>query len=258
MQPSRFTTSSTDVSTPPFEWDDDGRRIGLLVVPMEVHPPAEQSMGGRYVTLKPLDVRAHAAALWSAYRGFDELWTYMPHGPFAGESDYGEWIETVQHRSDPLFFAITDRVSGQAQGVASYLRIDTQARSIEVGWITLAPVLQGTRGSTEAMYLMMRTAFDLGFRRYEWKCNALNDPSIRAARRLGMTYEGTFRQATVVKGRNRDTAWFSLLDTEWPSARREFERWLEPGNFDAAGRQLTPLQVESGHGREAPPPQFHP
>lgn len=243
MRRSPSTTSSTDVYVPTFEEDERGHRVGVPVEDRVVERPVSREMVGTYVRLEPLDAEQHSAGLWGAYQGHDDLWTYMPQGPFAMLADYRGWVERVQHLDDPMFFAIIDVESGEPQGVASYLRIDPTARSIEVGWITYAPVLQGTRGATEAMYLMMRNAFALGYRRYEWKCNALNEASKRAARRLGMTYEGTFRQATVVKGRNRDSAWFSLLDAEWPDVRMEMERWLMAENFDASGRQVTPLNL---------------
>lgn len=243
MPPSPSTTSSTDVYVPAFVLDERGRRVGVPVEGRVVERPESREMVGTYVRLEPLDAQRHSAGLWDAYQGHDDLWTYMPSGPFSTLDEYRGWVERVQHQDDPMFFAIVDIESGEPQGVASYLRIDPTARSIEVGWITYAPILKGTRGATEAMYLMMRAAFDLGYRRYEWKCNALNEASMRAARRLGMTYEGTFRQATVVKGRNRDSAWFSLLDAEWPDVRREMERWLMAENFDAAGRQVTPLAL---------------
>jgi RimJ/RimL family protein N-acetyltransferase len=165
----------------------------------------------------------------------------MPHGPFLVESDYREWIESKQGGQDPYFYAIVDEQSGKALGVASYLRIDPGARSIEVGWITYSPQLRRSRIATDAMFVMMRNAFDLGYRRYEWKCDVLNGSSMRAAKRLGMTYEGTFRQAAVVKGRNRDTAWFAIVDSDWPAMRAAFEQWLDPINFDAQGNQVVSL-----------------
>ena len=140
-----------------------------------------------------------------------------------------------------MFLTVIDQNSDRAVGIASYLRIDPNARSIEVGWITFSPLLQRSVVATEAMYLMMRNAFELGYRRYEWKCNALNEASMAAAERLGMTFEGVFRKATVVKGRNRDTAWFAIVDDDWPAVRRAMEAWLAPTNFDASGRQVTAL-----------------
>lgn len=226
-----------------FERDERGNPIGMRVDQRTVPAPPEAEIQGRLVRLEPLDADAHTEGLFRAYEGHDHLWTYMPHGPYATPHELRAWIESKQHRPDPMFFAIVDQVTGDPVGIASYMRIDPNARSIEVGWITYAPRLQRSAGATEAMYLMMRQAFDLGYRRYEWKCNVLNEASIRAAKRLGMTYEGTFRQATVVKGRNRDTAWFSLLDSEWPTARSALEAWLAPENFDAEGTQRIPLRI---------------
>ncbi len=173
------------------------------------------------------------------------MWTYLSVGPWADRESYLAWVREAQRETDPLYFAIVDRARGAATGTASLLRINPADGVIEVGWLAYSPLLQRTVVATEAMYLLMRLAFDdLGYRRYEWKCNALNAPSRRAAERLGFTYEGTFRQAKVNKGRNRDTAWFAILDGEWPAIRAEFERWLDPANFDAEGTQLTRLNVK--------------
>ena len=169
------------------------------------------------------------------------MWTYLAYGPFRSRADYRAWIELNAVTTDPLFFAIVDNATGRATGVAAYLRIDPANGSIEIGHLAYSPALQRTAAATEAMYLMIRRAFDLGYRRCEWKCNDLNEPSKTAARRLGFTFEGLFRQAMVVKGRNRDTAWFSIIDTEWPVHRAAFECWLAPDNFDANGRQRTAL-----------------
>ena len=226
---------------PQFEIDAQGNRIGVPVVNDQTPLIPRGSLIGSYALLEPLDVDKHTSDLFDAFAEADHLWTYMPHGPFAAESEYRAWVESKQGDHDPYFYAILDQQSGKAIGVASYLRIDPGARSIEVGWITYSPVLQRSRIATDAMFLMMRNAFDLGYRRYEWKCNVLNAQSMRAAMRLGMTYEGTFRQATVVKGRNRDTAWFAILDVEWPDMKSAFERWLDPANFDTAGNQLASL-----------------
>jgi RimJ/RimL family protein N-acetyltransferase len=147
---------------------------------------------------------------------------------------------------DPLFFAIVDRTTSAPLGVASWLRIDPRAGSIEVGHLHFSPRLQRTPHATEAMFLMMQRAFELGYRRYEWKCDALNAPSRAAAQRLGLSFEGVFRQAWVVKGRNRDTAWYAAIDTEWPALRAAFTPWLDPANFDAAGRQRTRLSDLTG------------
>jgi RimJ/RimL family protein N-acetyltransferase len=204
-------------------------------------------MEGRSCRLEPLDAHAHADALHEVFaldthgRG----WTYLPYGPFASAEAHRAWVEEAAASEDPLFFAILD-AQGMPVGLASYLRIMPAIGNIEVGHIHYAPPLQRTCAATEAMYLMMRRAFDeLGYRRYEWKCDDLNAPSRRAAERLGFTYEGTHRQATIYKGRNRDTAWYSILDREWPRVRAALEAWLEPVNFDAEGRQRSPLRVSS-------------
>lgn len=164
---------------------------------------------------------------------------YLPDGPFEDEADFRDWLITRAASLDPLFYAIVDRASGRALGMASYLRITPEHGVIEVGYIWYSPELQRTAAATETMYLMARHVFeDLGYRRYEWKCNELNEPSRRAALRLGFTYEGVFRQHMVVKDHNRNTAWYSMLDSEWPAAKAAFEAWLRPENFDAQGRQL--------------------
>jgi RimJ/RimL family protein N-acetyltransferase len=206
--------------------------------------PPKTPMDGRICRMEPLDPARHSAALFDALSEDAEgrLWTYLSAGPFRTPEDYRAWLEAHAMGDDPLCYAIVDKRTGRALGTASYLRIDPRAGSIEVGSITYSPRLQRTAAATEAMYLMMRRVFaELGYRRYEWKCNALNAASRRAAERLGFTYEGLFRQATVVKGRNRDTMWLSVLDREWPSLSRAYERWLDPANFDGAGRQRQPL-----------------
>ncbi|MEO1680106.1 MAG: GNAT family protein [Pseudomonadota bacterium] len=198
-------------------------------------------MTGRYVALEPADPEAHAADLFAAYRDDREGrgWTYMPYGPFDEESAFAAWMAETCLGPDPMFFAA--RVDGQAVGLASYLRIAPQPATIEVGHIHLAPALKGTRAATEAMALMMDRAFGLGYRRYEWKCDALNAASRAAALRLGFAFEGIHRQVTHYKGRNRDTAWFSILDGEWPGVKAGFDAWLDDGNFDASGRQTRSL-----------------
>ena len=204
--------------------------------------PPRTSMSGRYCRVEPMDER-FAADLFAANQLDREglNWTYLPYGPFATEEDYRRWLRDACFGGDPLFHVIVDPATNTAVGVASYLRIDPKAGSIEVGHINFSPLLQRTPAATEAMYLMMRRAFELGYRRYEWKCDALNAPSRAAAQRLGFSYEGTFRQATVYKGRNRDTAWYAAIDAEWPALRRAFETWLAPDKFDSKGRQLTRL-----------------
>lgn len=187
---------------------------------------------------------SHAPDLHEAYRaeGDGVNWDYLPYGPFDDLDSFRAFLSETCFGPDPLFYAICDLSSGRAVGMASYLRIDPPQGVIEVGHINYAPALQRRRAATETMFLMMRQVFDgWGYRRYEWKCNNLNDRSKLAAARLGFSFEGVFRQAAVVKGRNRDTAWFSVLDSEWPVNRAAFEQWLDPANFDAAGRQRTSL-----------------
>jgi RimJ/RimL family protein N-acetyltransferase len=201
--------------------------------------PAREAMEGRYCRLEPLDPDRHAAALHAANALDREgrMWTYLSYGPFDTLTSYRRWIENHALGADPMFFAIVERAGGKPVGVASYTRIDPASGSIEVGHLAYSPLLQRRAAATEAMYLMMRNTFTLGYRRYEWKCNSLNAASHAAARRLGFTYEGTFRQAAVHKGRNRDTAWLSIIDREWPALDAAFTRWLAPENFDGEGRQ---------------------
>ena len=207
--------------------------------------PSREPLVGRWCTLEPLDAARHAADLHAANAGEPDgrLWTYMAYGPFADENAYRAWVEANSGGEDPFFYAIVGRDDGRAIGVAAYLRIAPPAGTIEVGHIMLSPRLQRQTAATEAMFLMMANAFALGYRRYEWKCDSLNAPSRRAAQRLGFSYEGVFRQAVVVKGRNRDTAWFSVIDAEWPVLRDAYARWLEPSNFDAQGRQRLRLSA---------------
>ena len=210
-------------------------------------------MHGTRVCVEPLAPERHADDLWSACReDTDErLWTYLPYGPFADRAAYDATMSAGWLGDEPLFHAIVDRATDRARGVAAYLRIFPAVGSIEVGHVCFAPRLQGTTAATEAMYLMMRRAFELGYRRYEWKCDALNAASNAAARRFGFTYEGTFRQAVVYKGRSRDTNWYSIVDGEWPALDAAYRRWLDPGNFDAGGRQRTRLAalIDAALGR---------
>ena len=207
--------------------------------------PERAPLQGNHARLEPLDVERHAARLFALSHGRAEdasLWTYMAYGPFPDQGAFEAWVEDRARSSDPLFFAIVDPASGTASGMASYLNIVPANGTIEIGHIWFAPPLQRTRAATEAIFLMCRHVFDeLRYRRLEWKCDALNAASRRAAERFGFTYEGTFRQHMVVKGRNRDTAWFAMLDREWPAIRAAFERWLAPANFDPDGRQRTSL-----------------
>lgn len=205
--------------------------------------PGKEVLEGRTCRLEPLDPERHAEALFAANRHESDgrAWTYLPYGPFATFDAYLEWVQRVASGSDPLFFAIVDLSRGGPTGVASYLRIQPEIGSIEVGHLHFSPLLQGTVAATEAMFLMMSRAFELGYRRYEWKCDALNAPSRLAARRLGFTFEGVFRQATVVKGRNRDTAWYAVIDRDWPALDAAFREWLRSENFDKQGRQRSRL-----------------
>jgi RimJ/RimL family protein N-acetyltransferase len=205
--------------------------------------PSLAPMVGRTCRVEPLSIETHAQDLHAAnQRDADgRNWTYLPYGPFASLDNYVAWLNTIVDRPDPMFHAIVDLADGRAIGVASYLRIDPAAGSIEVGHIHYSPLLQHTVAGTEAMYLMMKRAFELGYRRYEWKCNALNAASRRAAQRFGFSYEGVFRQARVDKGRNRDTAWYAAIDKEWPALDAAFCQWLDRSNFDERGQQSTSL-----------------
>jgi RimJ/RimL family protein N-acetyltransferase len=218
-----------------------GQPVGDPVPGWTTRPrPPRTPMIGRYCRVEPLDPGRHAEQLFGAYREDPEgrHWTYLPVEPFTDLDAYRRWLSEIAAKDDPLFHAIVDIETGEACGIASFMRIEPSGGVIEVGHINFSPRLQATTAATEAMYLMMRRAFDeLGYRRYEWKCDSLNEPSCRAAERLGFTFEGTFRQHWIVKGRNRDTSWFSILDSEWPAVRARFERWLAPDNFDENGEQ---------------------
>ena len=222
-----------------------GQPIGAALPDWQpVAPPPRSPMEGRFCRVEPIDIDRHAADLFEAFRADKEgrIWTYMPYGPLASERAVRDWMAKVCLGDDPLFHAIVERESGKAVGVASYLRIVPAVGVIEVGHINYSPLLQRRPAATEAMYLMMRRVFaELGYRRYEWKCDALNARSCRAAERLGFGYDGLFRQATIYKGRNRDTAWYSVLDGDWPALRRAYEAWLAAENFDAAGAQKASL-----------------
>jgi RimJ/RimL family protein N-acetyltransferase len=209
--------------------------------------PPRTPMIGRTCRVEPLDVDAHASDLHEANLedAAGKNWTYLTSEPFVDLDAYRLWLAKMNAGNDPMFHAIVDASTGKAVGIAAYMRIDPANGVIEVGHINYSPRLQRTPMATEAMWLMMRRVFDeLGYRRYEWKCDDLNEPSRKAAVRYGFTYEGTFRQALVYKGRNRDTAWYSMLDREWPARDAEFRRWLAPENFDGEGRQRTVLRTE--------------
>jgi RimJ/RimL family protein N-acetyltransferase len=222
------------------EW---GQPIGPELVNFEMPAaPPRAPLSGRYVELEPIAPERHARALWRALEPLPAShWTYLPYGPFAGAAPFEDWLARAALGSDPLFFCIIDREAGVPAGLASYLRIQRESACLEVGHLNFSPLLARRAGATEAMALMMQRAFELGYRRYEWKCDALHALSRRAALRLGFRFEGVFRQATHYKGRSRDTAWFSAIDAEWPALERAYRAWLAPENFDAEGRQRTRL-----------------
>jgi RimJ/RimL family protein N-acetyltransferase len=212
-----------------------------------VRPAGPVTLRGRTVTLEPLSAEQHAADLWQAVHGHDEVWSWLFDGPYPTEQDFYKAVQEKENARGTVFLAIVPGPDAKAAGWASFMRMEPAHGVIEVGNILLSPALQRTTAATEAMYLMASHVFDhLGYRRYEWKCNAENKPSRQAAERLGFTFEGVFRQHMVVKGRNRDTAWFSMLDTEWPTRKHTFEAWLDKGNFDELGRQRRRL-TEAAH-----------
>jgi RimJ/RimL family protein N-acetyltransferase len=223
-----------------------GQPVGLPVDPKPAPRPGPVTLKGRYGLLEKL-TPAHAMDLWAAFAGHDQVWTYIAaDGPFATAAEFVPCIERRAAADDPYAYAIIDP-SNRAVGYVTFLRIEPEMRVIEVGHVLYSPALQRTPLGTETQYLLARYAFEaLGYRRYEWKCDALNAPSRRAALRYGFVYEGTFRQHIIAKGRNRDNAWFSMLDSEWPARKRNFERWLAPENFDCEGRQKISLAALNG------------
>ena len=227
-----------------------GQPVGFPVPGWTPRPrPPQTAMAGRFCRVEPLDLARHAEQLFAANAEDRDgsNWTYLGIDAPADFAAYRAWLEKMSAGSDPLFHTIVDGATGAAVGVATYMRIDPANGVIEVGNINFSPRLQRRPAATEAMYLMMRRVFDeLGYRRYEWKCDSLNAPSRAAALRYGFRYEGIFRQAIVYKNRNRDTAWFSITDEEWPAVKAGFERWLDPGNFDAEGRQRAGLAALRG------------
>lgn len=231
----------TDTTTPP------DRPLGPPVTGWTARPrPAREVMEGRLCRLEPLSAEAHGDDLWQANSADTDgrMWDYMANGPYAEFAEYAEWLAGAEKSDDPLFFAIRDLASNKTLGVASLMRMDPPNGVIEVGNIAYSPALQGAPVATEAMYLMMACVFDqLGYRRYEWKCNAFNAPSRRAAQRLGFSYEGVFRNHMVVKGRSRNTAWFGITDADWPAIKTAFQTWLAPDNFDADGKQRQRLSA---------------
>jgi RimJ/RimL family protein N-acetyltransferase len=218
----------------------------VVAAPSGWERPHRRELEGRLVRLEPLSRERHAADLFEASHRDEaarRVWTYLFQGPFPDLAAYEGWLTAAEVSEDPLFLAIVDRADGRAKGQASLMRITPEMGVIEVGNIWYAPEIQRTAQATEAMLVLFAHVFDgLGYRRLEWKCNALNAPSRRAAERLGFAYEGAFRQHMVVKGRNRDTAWYAMLDREWPGVRAALEAWLEPENFDEGGRQRRRLE----------------
>ncbi len=232
-----------------YEINSFGQPVGFPLANWQPPPtPPRVTMVGHYCRLEPLDPDRHAADLYAANAGDTQgrNWTYLPYGPFETFDAYLAWMQTCCMGNDPSFFAIMDQQTEKAVGVASYLRINPPHGSLEVGHIHYSPLLQKTIAGTEAMFLMMRQAFTLGYRRYEWKCDALNAPSRAAAQRLGFSFEGIFRQALVYKCRNRDTAWYAVIDSEWPQLENAFTQWLDPANFDAEGIPRTRLSNWTG------------
>ncbi|HLK82338.1 MAG TPA: GNAT family protein [Xanthobacteraceae bacterium] len=216
---------------------DTGQPVGFRVDARPAVLPQAVTLTGRYGRVERLDAARHRASLWDAVAGHREIWTYMRYGPFADAAVFSDWLISREEARDPFYYAIVDP-SGRARGLASLMRIEPDMRVIEVGNILLGPSLQRTPLATEAQYLLARYVFEgLRYRRYEWKCDALNAASRRAALRLGFSFEGIFRDHMIIKGRSRDTAWFAMLETEWPARKAAFERWLAPENFDANGAQ---------------------
>lgn len=209
-------------------------------------PPRRETIHGRYVDLEPIDATDHGDSLFAAVStaaGIDERFRYLPQTPQTDRGDFDSWIAEAADSSDPLFFAVVDRSTGRVEGRQALMRIDAANGVMEIGHILWGPALSRTREATEALFLCADLAFSSGFRRFEWKCDDANAPSKKAAERFGFTFEGVFRQHLVYKGRNRDTAWFSIIDSEWPALRSAYEAWLDEANFDASGAQRQGLRV---------------
>ena len=224
------------------------RPVGPLVDPPPPgSKPDMRPLHGRWVLLEPVAAARHAKDLYASFTGSDpegHVWTYLGYGPWASYEQFEAWVKEREASRDPWFYAFVNRATGKAVGMGSFMRSDAPNGVIEIGHIWMSPGLQQTREATEVIFLMIRHCFDdLGVRRLEWKCDALNAPSRKAAERFGFQFEGIFRQHLIVKGRNRDTAWFAMLDKDWPRIRAGFERWLRPENFDEKGRQKAKLQV---------------
>ena len=224
-----------------------GQPVGPEADATPAQRPGVVTLHGHFGRVEKLVPSRHASDLWKAVSGHDDLWAYMSYGPFADAAAFAHWLAAHVAQDDPCAYTIVDTAS-RAVGIVTLLNIRPAMRACEVGHIVYSPALRRTPLGTEAQYLLARYAFEtLGYRRYEWSCNSLNAASRRAALRYGFTFEGIMRQHRVVKGRNRDTAWFAMLDGEWPARKAAFERWLAPGNFDAAGRQKTSLgQMPAG------------
>jgi RimJ/RimL family protein N-acetyltransferase len=229
-----------------------GQEVGATVSPPAGRRPDGGPLRGRYVDVEHVEVERHGTDLWESFQTGDpegRIWTYLGYGPFADRPACLAWLKERQSSSDPLFYAIVPHHTGKASGMASFMRMTPEHGVIEIGHIWLSPGLQKTREATEALYLMMHHALtSLNCRRLEWKCDALNQPSRKAAERLGFTFEGVFRQHMIVKGRNRDTAWYAIVDKNWPAIDATFQRWLAADNFDSAGRQRQALQAAEAGG----------
>ena len=221
---------------------DDPQPIGPVVDVRLARRPDAVTLTGRFGAVERLDTPRHRDSLWDALQGHDRVWTYMAYGPLADRAAFSAWLAERQTLDDPFSYAVID-TAGRALGIVTLMSIRPDMRVVEVGNILLSPALQRTPLATEVQYLVARYAFEtLGYRRYEWKCDALNAPSRRAALRFGFTFEGMFRSHMIVKGRSRDTAWFAMTDADWPARKAVFESWLAPDNFDAEGKQKTSLR----------------
>jgi RimJ/RimL family protein N-acetyltransferase len=206
-------------------------------------PPTRVAILGRAARLEPLNAQTHCADLWAAFRSDDMIWRFMAYGPFASEAVFRQWLEARISPDDPLTFAIIDAASGRATGLLAMLAIRPETGVVEIGHIVLSPALQKTTAATEAIYLALKYLFTLGYRRVEWKSDERNRASKRAAKRFGFIFEGLFHQHMIVKGENRDTSWFAMLDREWPGLQLAFEKWLAPENFDPDGKQRRNLAL---------------
>jgi RimJ/RimL family protein N-acetyltransferase len=219
--------------------------VGALVDASPAREPKAVMLEGRCGRIERLDPSRHSAGLWSALEGHDHVWTYLPYGPFADAGAFGLWLRARASILDPFSYVVIDR-DGRAVGIIALMAVRPEMRVIEVGNVLLSPELQRTPLATEAQYLLAKYVFEtLGYRRYEWKCDSCNAASRRAALRFGFNFEAVFCQHMIVKGRNRDTAWYAMLDTEWPSHKAAFERWLSPDNFDSEGHQKARLSDET-------------